>query len=363
MTPEFTAHQQSPHAQVACVQCHVGPGATWFVKSKLSGAYRVYATITNRYPRPIPAPIDTIRPAQQICEQCHWPGKFYGAAERVTDHYLSDEKNSRWVIRMLLKVGGGDPSFGPVGGIHWHMNTANKIEYIATDKERQIIPWVRVTHGNGKVTVYQSTDNALKPKQIAAAQPHNMDCIDCHNRPTHIYNPPVHSVDLAISTGRIDEKIPYIKAQAVNALIQTYTTTDEALRGIAEKLTDYYRTKQGTFAQAQPQLLKQTIAEVQNIYAHNFFPAMKVKWSVYANNIGHKDFPGCFRCHDGSHASPSGETIPHDCNTCHTIIAQGSGQKLASITPAGLEFEHPVDIGGAWKQMQCTVCHNGALVR
>jgi hypothetical protein len=135
------------------------------------------------------------------------------------------------------------------------------------------------------------------------------------------------------------------------------------LRAIATSLTTYYQTKQRAFAKASPQLLKRAIAEVQTIYTHNFFPAMKVNWSVYANNIGHKDFPGCFRCHDGSHASASGKTITHDCDTCHTIIAQGAGQKLSSITPAGLEFEHPVDIGNSWKEMPCTVCHNGALVR
>jgi hypothetical protein len=344
---------------VACAQCHIGPGATWFVKSKLSGAYKVYATITNKYPRPIPVPIENLRPAQQTCAQCHWPQKFYGAAERVIHHYLSDEKNSPWVIRMLLKIGGGDPSFGPVGGIHWHMNIENKIEYIATDKERQIIPWVRMTDLNGKVTVYQSTDNALKPEQIAAAQPSMMDCIDCHSRPTHIYVSPVHSVDLAISTGRIDEKIPYIKRQAVQALTRKWQSTDEALRGIAKTLTTYYQTKQGAFAKANVQRLKQAIAEVQTIYTHNFFPAMKVNWSVYADNIGHKDFPGCFRCHDGGHVSADGKTITHDCRACHTIIAQGPGRELPTITAEGLEFKHPVDISGMWRQMMCTGCHNG----
>ena len=363
MAPELTAYRESPHARVACVQCHIGPGATWFVKSKLSGAYQVYATLANTYPRPIPVPIENLRPAQQTCEQCHWPRKFYGAAERVIDHYLSDEKNSPWGIHMLLKIGGGDPSFGPVGGIHWHMNIENKIEYIATDKARQVIPWVRITDPSGKVTVYQSTDNPLKPEQIAAAEPRVMDCIDCHNRPTHIFNSPVHSVDLAISTGRIDRTIPYIKEQAVEALIQSYASTGAALRAIAEKLTAYYQTKQRAFAQAHPRLLRQAIAEVQSIYRHNFFPSMKVNWSVYADNIGHKDFLGCFRCHDGNHATTSGKTISHDCDSCHTIIAQGSREKLASVTPAGLEFEHPVDIGGAWKQMPCNGCHNGALVR
>jgi hypothetical protein len=358
MKPEFTAYQESPHARVSCVECHIGPGATWFVKSKLSGAYQVYATLANTYPRPIPVPIQNLRPAQETCEQCHWPRKFYGAAERVLNHYLSDEKNSPWTIRMLIKIGGGDPTFGPVGGIHWHMNIANKIEYVATDKQRQVIPWVRMTDGTtGQVTVYQLTDNALKPEQLNGTQLRVMDCIDCHNRPTHIFNSPVRSVELAISTGRIDKSIPYIKEQVVQALTQNYKTTDEALRTIAEKLQTYYETKQAAFAQGQSRLLTQAISEAQTIYSHNFFPNMKVNWSVYADNIGHKDFPGCFRCHDGKHASESGQIISNDCNSCHTIIAQGSGQNPASISPAGLEFEHPVEIGNAWKETPCTACH------
>ena len=358
MKPEFTTYQESPHARVECVQCHIGPGATWFVKSKLSGAYQVYATLANTYPRPIPVPIENLRPAQETCEQCHWPRKFYGAAERVLNHYLSDEKNSPWMIRMLIKIGGGDPSFGPVGGIHWHMNIANRIEYIASDEQRQVIPWVRMTDGTtGQVTVYESTENALKPEQISAAQPRVMDCIDCHNRPAHIFKSPVRSVDLAISTGRIDKNIPYIKEQMVQALTQNYKSTDEALGAIAEKLRTYYETKQTAFALAQPRLMTQAIRETQLIYSRNFFPDMKVNWSVYADNIGHKEFPGCFRCHDGKHASASGQIISSDCNSCHTIIGQGSGQNPGSITPAGLEFQHPIDIGNAWKETPCTACH------
>ncbi len=240
MKPEYTAYQESPHARVACVQCHIGPGASWFVRSKLSGAYQVYATIADRYPRPIPSPIKNLRPAQQTCEQCHWPRKFYGAAERVIPHYLPDEHNSPWTIRMLLHIGGGDPAFGPAGGIHWHMNIANRIEYVATDSQRQDIPWVRLTDARGRVTVYQSTVSPLTAAQLAAARPRAMDCIDCHNRPTHIYNAPATSVNLAISTGRIDSTLPFIKRQAVRALTGQYATTPDALRGIAASLAAFY---------------------------------------------------------------------------------------------------------------------------
>ena len=363
MRPEYTAYQESPHARVACVQCHIGPGASWFVKSKLSGAYQVYATLADVYPRPIPAPIKNLRPAQQTCEQCHWPRKFYGAAERVLHRYLPDEHNSPWTIRMLLNIGGGDPSFGPAGGIHWHMNIANRVEYIATDSQRQVIPWVRITDARGRSTVYQSSVNPLTAQQVAAARPRMMDCIDCHNRPTHVYNSPVDAVSLAMSTGRIDSTIPFIMRQAVGALADSYPSTPVALRGIADGLMGFYRATYPGLVAADSGRLRRAVAEVQTIYEHNIFPEMKVDWRTYPDNLGHWTFPGCFRCHDGSHVSADGRTIPHDCKTCHTILAEGPGPAQATISATGLDFKHPVDIGGAWQAMLCSDCHHGALLQ
>ncbi|MCG6954931.1 MAG: NapC/NirT family cytochrome c [Gemmatimonadetes bacterium] len=362
MEPEYTAYQQSPHARVRCVQCHIGPGASWFVKSKLSGAYQVYATLANKYPRPIPTPIENLRPARETCEQCHWPKEFFGAAERTFHHYLPDEQNSPWTIQMLLKVGGGDPSFGAVGGIHWHMATGNRIEYIASDKQRQVIPWVRVTDEQGNVTVYQSSGSPLKGEQITAAQPRVMDCIDCHNRPAHAYQAPVASLDLALETGRIDRTIPRIKERAAQALTRRYTSTADAERGIADSLTTFYQSKYPAFAGANVTLIAGAVTETQRIYLQNFFPAMDVSWRVYPDNIGHLDFPGCYRCHDGSHTSADGKVITHDCDACHILIAQGPPVKLETSVP-GLDFKHPVDIAGLWEQMSCSDCHAGSVVK
>ena len=141
MNPEFVAYQASPHARVACVDCHVGSGASWYVKSKLSGIRQVYYTARGTYPRPIPTPVHNLRPAADTCEQCHWPKKFWGAQLKTFTHYGSDEQNTPRVIRMLIKTGGGDPSLGQSGeGIHWHMNINNKITYFASDEQRQVIP-------------------------------------------------------------------------------------------------------------------------------------------------------------------------------------------------------------------------------
>ena len=361
MKPEFTAYQNSPHARVACVECHIGPGATWFVKSKLSGSYQVYATAFNKYPTPIPTPIKNLRPAQETCEQCHWPQKFYGSAERLNQHFMANETNTTWTIRLLMKIGGGDPTHGPVGGIHWHMNIGNKIEYIAADESHQVIPWVRVTDKAGKVTVYQSSEKPLKEEQIKTAETRRMDCIDCHNRPSHVYNAPAKVINVAMNTGRINPTIPYIKKIAVEALTKEYPSTPAALDGIAASITKYYQTEQAAFAKAHPELIAQAITEVQSNYRLNFFPEMKVNWRAYPNNIGHTIFPGCYRCHDGKHAAPTGEVISHDCKSCHIILAQGNGEKLHQLSPDGLEFEHPVDIGDVWKDTNCAECHTGAL--
>ena len=140
MKPEYVTYRNGPHARVACAECHIGKGANWYVRSKLSGTYQVYATMADKYPRPIPTPVKNLRPAQETCEECHWPKKFVGNLERTFTHFLSDETNTPFTVRMLLKVGGGDPTHGPVGGIHWHMNVGNKIEYIASDEARQKIP-------------------------------------------------------------------------------------------------------------------------------------------------------------------------------------------------------------------------------
>lgn len=353
MRPEFTAYQNSPHARVTCTECHIGSGATWFVRSKLSGSYQVYATLFDKYPRPIPTPVKNLRPAQETCEQCHWPQKFYGAVEKVSTHFKYDEKNSPWTVELLLKVGGGDPTHGPVGGIHWHMNVANTVEYIAADEARQKIAWIRFTDSKGNTAVYEAKENKLKPAQLAGASVRRMDCIDCHNRPTHILRSPDEAVDSAMALGRIDPALPSIKKNAVDALAADYRTTAEALENITDLLTKKY-------ASASPATVQRAIAELQKIYQANFFPEMKSRWEVYPNNIGHYEWSGCFRCHDGQHASADGNIISDNCNSCHTIIAQGAGTDLKTLSAQGFEFQHPSEeLGDAWKGQKCSDCHNG----
>ena len=358
MQPEYTTYLLSPHARVACVDCHVGAGAGWYVRSKLSGSYQVYSAIFHKYPRPVPTPVANLRPAQQTCEQCHWPRRFYGAHLKVFTHFSYDESNTPLQVRMLINTGGAEPTQGLPEGIHWHMNIANQITYVAGDAQRQVIPWVEARDQQGHVTTYVAKDSKLTPEQIQQAPKRVMDCIDCHDRPSHIFTPPDQSVDSALLGRRLDPAMPFIKAQAVAALTASYNSSEEARSGIAKSLSDFYA---GKYAQAYPPsgpAVKQAVAEVQRIYSSSIFPYMKVDWRVHPNNIGHYYFPGCFRCHDGQHVSAEGKVIPKDCNSCHTVLGQTKGQLPRTGVPAAPGFQHPVDLGDL-TQVSCSDCHTG----
>ena len=349
MQPEYTAYKLSPHARVGCAQCHIGPGATWFVRSKLSGSYQVYAALMKKYPRPIPSPVKNLRPAQETCEQCHWPEKFFGAQLKTFNHFSYDETNTPKEIRMLIKTGGGSPSGGLTTGIHWHMNIANKVTYIATDDQHQKIPWIRVEDRTGKVTEYRAEDSKLTAAQIAAAPKRRMDCIDCHNRPTHIYQSPDRAVDRALLAGTIDRTLPFAKQQAVAVLAKDYTSTPDALKAIAAELPAFYQKNHPAVYAAKKPAIDAAVATVQGIFQSIRFPEMRVDWRTHPDNIGHFMFLGCFRCHDDQHVSADGKRISKDCQICHTVL---------SDTQTNAQFEHPVDLGDL-RAVNCADCHNG----
>ena len=348
MKPEYTTYLHSPHARVACVECHVGPGFEWYLRTKLNGVHQLFDVIRNDYPKPIETPLNNLRPARETCEQCHWPERFIGNIDRTVYHYLSDETNTPFAVRLLLKVGGGQLN-GTMTGIHWHVSPNFKVEYAASDDQRQNIPWVRVTDlKTGKTTVYRDNNSHGEPAPEAVR---TMDCMDCHTRPSHRFLPPNEAVDDAIAAGLLDRSIPWLRSNIVAVLIRPYKTTDEALQTIASSL-------QATYPR-QPNI-QQVVAQAQTIYQANFFPEMKTDWRVHPDNIGHKIWPGCFRCHDGSHKTADGkQSIPADsCNMCHIILAQGSGQQLEQLNAKGYDFFH---IDSTYLDFSCTECHTGAF--
>ena len=355
MKPEFVAYNAAPHSQIRCVECHVGGGAEAYLKAKFTGMRQLYGVVTGHYNRPIQTPVHNMRSATQTCQACHWSEKYHGDKLKVFNHYGYDEQNTLNQTRLLIKVGGGDPDAGPVGGIHWHMNVSNDISFIS-DERRLAIPWVRSTDSQGNIVDYSVKDAGLTAQQVEQSAKRKMDCIDCHNRPTHIYLSPNQAVDRSLEAGRLDISLPFIKAQAVATLAKPYNTNDEAVATIAEDLSNYYRSNYPDVFAAKTDSINGAIAEVRQIYQTYFFPEMKTDWKAHPNHIGHLNAQGCFRCHDGQHFSREGKVIRNECSVCHTTLDQtAAGVNIPSVDGA---FKHPVNLGdkNTW---QCAACHQG----
>lgn len=356
MKPEFVAYNASPHAKIRCVECHVGGGADAYVRAKMGGMRQLYGVVTGHYNRPIQTPVHNMREATETCQKCHWSEKFHGDQIKIFNHYGYDEKNTLDQTRMLIKVGGGNPNAGPVGGIHWHMNVSNEVTFISSDDRRETIPWVRTKDAAGNVVDYMTKDGSFTEKQIAAASKRKMDCIDCHNRPAHIYLSPNQAVDRSLEAGRLDISLPFIKAKAVETLAKPYLTNDEAVVAIARDIDDFYRSNHPAIYASHRAAIAGAVGEIQQIYQTYFFPEMKTDWKASPNNIGHLNAQGCFRCHDGQHFSKEGKVIRNDCNLCHTTIDRTAGG-ITTLATNGV-FQHPVNLGdkNTW---QCAACHKG----
>ncbi len=318
MQPEYTAYLRSPHAQVPCVDCHIGPGASWFVRSKLSGVKQVFAVLFHTYDTPIPSPVTSLRPARETCEQCHWPQRFSGDKLVVITHYLNDEKNSATKTVLLLHVGGRSLDRKLVGIHGAHLGL---ITYIPADKKHQIIPWVSHRNPDGSFAIFKSQDNPPKPELIAKGERRVMDCMDCHNRPSHIFYLPDHALDQEMAAGRISTSLPYVHKEAEELLKKNYPSRSDAQTDLPEELRLFYGKNYSSAFDSQRRQIEQAGAGLVYIYDGNVFPAMNVTWGTYSNNLGHMDSPGCFRCHDGNHISKGGEAIPQDCNICHSLLA------------------------------------------
>ena len=357
MEPEHTAYQASPHARVSCVECHVGHGAGWYVKSKLSGVRQVFAVVLNSYETPIPVPIRDLRPARETCEECHWPEKFYGAQLIRNPHFRYDEANTPEQITFLVKTGGGSPKLGQNAGIHFHMIIENQITFAHADEKQQVIPWVSVRHLDGTTAEYLSTETSLSAEELAKLPRRAMDCMDCHNRPTHIYPAPEGAVDLALSSGLISPRLPWIKKVAVDALVREYPDREAATRGITDEIKGFYAAGQPQVAAAQAQDIAEACAVVTGIYARSVFPKMKVNWQTYASNIGHRNWPGCFRCHDGKHVTAGGKALTTECAVCHTVPQRGPLTPIGAELPSSSLPWHPWELEGKHAQVLCSRCH------
>jgi hypothetical protein len=319
MKPEFTAHQNAPHANVLCVECHVSPGAAGWVESKKAGTRQLLDVVFNRVRYPIESAMASNRlvPSEGTCQQCHWPQNFNSTKLRVLFHFQDDAANTQTQTVLMMLTGGGD-----LGGIHGkHLAPGVEISYVASDKQRQTIPWVEYRNRNtGEVRTFLA--DGSNAKSTASLPRYQMQCVDCHNRPTHAFELPERAVDRALGLGHISPTLPYIKKNAMELLKANYASNEEAAHAIPAKLVGFYRDRYPSVSSQRSSDVAKAGAQIAEIYNRNVFPDLKVTWGTYPNNLGHTDFPGCFRCHDGSHSTSDGKTtITQDCNTCHNPLS------------------------------------------
>jgi hypothetical protein len=332
MQPEFTAYQNSPHSRVECVKCHIGPGASWFVKSKLSGVRQVFAVALHTYPKPIPAPVHNLRPARDTCEACHWPQKYAQDRLFIVNKFGEDETNSPAKTVLLLKLGGGNHGVGIHGTHLGKVKGDVVIRYRHSDEQRQTIPWVEATV-KGKKTVY-----ATEGAKVDGLQEREMDCMDCHNRPSHAYQLPDRALDAAMANGLIPANLPWAKKTGLEILKANYLSREEAAQKIPAAFSAWYQQNQSAVYAQRKAEVDAAGKEVLAVWNRNIFPDMNVTWGKYPINIGHTDFPGCFRCHDGSHAAKDGSSITQDCNACHNLLSMDEAAPKI-LTDLGLQEE------------------------
>ncbi len=319
MEPEYTVYQRSPHARVVCVECHIGPGADWFVRAKISGLRQVVAIFTNSYSRPIPAPVEHLRPARDTCETCHWPEKFHGKKVKSFKRFTNSNQSKPEVTEIALHIGGRNPETDAFEGIHWHVSKNVKVQYLAEDEKRTKIARVKVTRPDGKEEEFVKSDLA----EIKEDQGHHwrtMDCIDCHNRPTHVYQMPDERVDFGLLSRRINPDIPGMREDSLAVLTYQYATRKEAEARMVDALIALQTKRDPAMAKQHEADIKKGGDFLLEAYLGNVWPEMNIHWGTYKMHLGHQyadDGYGCWRCHDEEHVNAEGKTITQDCALCH----------------------------------------------
>lgn len=329
MQPEHTAFERSSHSRLRCADCHIGSGADWFVKSKISGSWQMVSVALNLYPTPIPSPVHSLRPARDTCEECHWPTRHVGDKLKVETRFADDEANSVTKTVLMMKVGGQRGSTS--SGIHWHVDRGVKVRYLS-DAKRENIFDIETTTPDGKVRVFKT-----KAQPEGPVEWRTMDCVDCHNRPSHTFQPAGKEINSAMEDGRIDKTLPFIKREGLRVLTEgKYTSHEEARAGITREIEGFYKSKYAELSTTKSTQIAAASTALGDIYSWNVFPKMKVTWGTYANHLGHPDdSPGCMRCHDKKHVTAEGEKVTGSCNVCHAVLADNepNPEILSTLRP------------------------------
>jgi nitrate/TMAO reductase-like tetraheme cytochrome c subunit len=364
MPPEYSSYAVSPHARILCVECHIGRDfmGGGFVLRKAGDLKHVFATISQNYKFPLRA--DEMRPARETCERCHSPDKFSDDKLKEIKSFGTDVDNTPTSTFLTMKTGGGNERQGLGKGIHWHVQ--NTLYYLPTDETEQKIPLVRVVEKDGSLTDYVDAESPVDLSKVDPGQFKKMDCITCHNRITHLVQPPEERVDQMLSRKVLDPSMPEIRLKATEVLSGTYASVPEALTGIAG-LKNFYQTTYPDYYAANSAKIDAAIAKLQEDYKNSTYPEQKSDWTTHPNNIGHKDFPGCFRCHDGKHLNDKQEAVPLECNLCHSIPVVAGPDKFVANIEISRGPEPESHLNSNWLGLHrsafdetCAACHTTA---
>lgn len=355
MEPNYVAALHSPHAKVSCTECHIGPGADSYIRSKMKGIGQLWAMMTDSYELPIRNAAERMRPARETCETCHWAGRHYvDSVEKDIWRFAADENNTPTRYSLLFKVGGDSEELGVIGGIHWHNSPGVTVRYWSRNADRSEIPWMEVSRNGEPPVVYRTPDcpDPLPPD----AEIRVMDCTDCHNRPAHQFRSPGNLVDFHLANGSLDRSMPGLAGIAKELMARDWLDTDSAIAAIADEMNAQYES--WARDRDSQESLDRAVERVQTLYRRNFFPEQGADWRQYPNHLGHFEFPGCFRCHDDKHVNSSGKAVSNDCRLCHEVLSYAEGEAADGPKIYGQgSFEHPRGLGTIWEKISCTKCH------
>lgn len=349
MQPEYEVWKTSPHAEVDCVACHVGPGVQDYVQAKASGTRQLWQVVSNTYDLPIHTPLAHLPDARETCGGCHWAGRYIGSLDREEWFFWYDEANTPSRYHLMVNVGGINKATGEPEGIHWHSDSTETVWYWPTDGSLEEIPWVELEKDDGTRVVYKSPEATARP---AGVEGRAMDCRDCHNRPAHQYRTPADLVNGALAERVLDAKVPYIKRLSMEVLSIEYASTADVERRLPEEVATRFKT-------VAPEVRADIATTLLGLYQSSHFPDHGgTSWRSHPDNLGHTVTPGCFRCHDGEHRTEQGEVISNDCNLCHTFVDQVWGEDaFKPVTYREQPFEHPGGQADLHDGTLCTECH------
>ena len=333
MGPEWAVYQASPHARVRCVDCHVGTSAEAMIDAKLNGLWQMISVTFDLYERPIPTPVHGLRPARETCEKCHWPETFYGDRLKRFVHFQNDEKSTPIYTTLALKVGSGKGDRREE--IHWHVASKNAVRYMPADDKRMSIRWVESRQADGSWKRFENRALPADTRKLPAKkmpEARTMDCVDCHNRATHIFEDPAEAVDRRVAAGTIPRTLPFVRRQALDALTGSYPK-DKELEAIERSFRNFYKYDLPEVAKKQAGEIDGAVNALKAIYKRNIHPNMNVRWNVYADHIGHRRGTGCRRCHNSDMVDKGGQAVGHGCTICHSILAYESPNPLEYLNP------------------------------